>query len=159
MSFVVWNSFPEIWFSWAVDAFMIFASFMNCQPHMQCLRIGNNQKLHDNKLRLCDGWVMILIYERCPKKSCEKSTHSCSKPAAEHVEWSMKCLEYLINYFCKSFSKVFETFLIFKASFKLYSQNFYINTLIYWKFHKLFKNLPIFLINFLKIFSIDLKFL
>ncbi len=61
---------------------------------------------------------------------------------------SSKRLEYLINFLGISFSKIFRTFpynsaKIFKASFKLYSQNFYINTLIRWKFHKLYKNFNI----------------
>ncbi len=59
---------------------------------------------------------------------------------------SSKRLEYLINFFNINFSKIFRTFPdnpteIFKAPFKLYSQNFYINTLIGWKFHKLYENL------------------
>ncbi len=56
-----------------------------------------------------------------------------------------KHLEYLI-FLCISFSKIFRAFPnnpaeIFKASFRLYSQNFCINTLIGWKFHKLYENL------------------
>ncbi len=67
---------------------------------------------------------------------------------------SSKRLEYLINFFCISFSKIFWTFPnnpaeIFKTSFKLYSQNFYINTSIGWKFHKLI---------FLKFFQYNLNF-
>ncbi len=59
---------------------------------------------------------------------------------------SSKRLEYLIIFFLINFSKIIRTFSsnpveIFKASFKLYVQNFYINTLIGWKFHKLYKNL------------------
>ncbi len=59
---------------------------------------------------------------------------------------SLKRLEYLINFLKISFSKVFRTFPnnpaeIFKTSFKLYLQNFYINTSIGWTVPKLYENL------------------